>query len=272
MRNDDAAGGAPGRAEIGYRWPPAAMTVTRAEQLRLHGWCDIAPAVFGDVADPGLVARPPILANTAAIRATRPGWGPVHLVQRVLQRRPVALDESLICGGEVTALTAHARGTLVTSRWSYRDASGAEVFVVTPEVLMLDPAAAATPSTVPGTGSQQAPGGELLARHQCTPQTTRGYCAGSSNLIHLDTDYARGFGLRAPIIAGVQTINFLLAPLYREGPRAALAFSVRFRRPVFWDEALAIHGERDASGALVRTRASNADGRVVAELHCEAAA
>ena len=31
----------------------------------------------------------------ATIRASRPGWGPVHLLQRVHQARPIALGETL---------------------------------------------------------------------------------------------------------------------------------------------------------------------------------
>ncbi|MEQ8492712.1 MAG: MaoC/PaaZ C-terminal domain-containing protein, partial [Gammaproteobacteria bacterium] len=124
---------------------------------------------------------------------------------------------------------------------------------------------------VGGAAAHDAPDDEILAEHQCTPETTLGYCAGSSNLIHLDPDYARGFGLRAPIIAGVQTINFLLSPLYRARRPQALAFRVRFLRPVFWDEALTVRGRRDSAGALVATRAVNADGRSVADLVVEPA-
>lgn len=264
-----------GRAEVGYRWPEETVMVTRAEQERLHRWCAIEPQVFGDIADPALVARPPILHNTAAIRASRPGWGPVHVIQRVQQRRAIALDEPLVLRGEVTALSPHARGVMLVSRWSYRDADGAEVFVVTPDVLMLDPKPPAGEAreargTVSAGGTTEP--AETLAHHQCTPSSTLGYCEGSENLIHLDPDYARGFGLRAPIIAGVQTINFLVAPLYRERRRDALAFSVRFRRPVFWDEALEIRGRRDAAGGLAATWAVNETGRVVADLELVAPA
>lgn len=258
-----------GRAEAGYRWPDETVTVARAEQERLHRWCGIEPQVFGGTADPALVARPPILHNTAAIRATRPAWGPVHVVQRIEQRRPIALDESLVLSGEITALKPHARGVMLVSRWSYRDAAGAEVFVVTPDVLMLDPQPAAgtvREARASAAVDDTALPTETLAHHQCTPSSTLGYCEGSENLIHLDPDYARGFGLRAPIIAGVQTINFLVAPLYRESAPGALAFRVVFRRPVFWDEALEIRGRRDVAGRLAATWAINEAGRVVADL------
>jgi hydroxyacyl-ACP dehydratase HTD2-like protein with hotdog domain len=138
---------------------------------------------------------------------------------------------------------------------------------------MLDPQPAAgaareadRAAPLPDPGSDPAPPSETLAHHQCTPTSTLGYCEGSENLIHLDPDYARGFGLRAPIIAGVQTINFLVAPLYRASRPRALAFSVRFLRPVFWDDALEIHGRRDAAGGLTSTWATNEAGRVVATL------
>ncbi|MCP5199844.1 MAG: hypothetical protein H6977_07515 [Gammaproteobacteria bacterium] len=253
------------RAEVGYVYPAQDVTITADEQRRLHGWCDIAPEVFGDSADPTFVGRPPILLNTATIRASRPGWGPVHLLQRVHQARPIALGETLTLHGRVTALEPHPRGTLLCSRWEYRDAGGATPFVVEPEVLMLDPAAVPVRRPRPA-DSAESGDWEPLARHQCTPETTLGYCAGSSNLIHLDPDYARGFGLRAPIIAGMQTVNFLVAPLYREAAPAAFDLRIAFERPVFWDDALAISGRRDGAGRLVAVRAQNAEGKTVASL------
>ncbi|MGE0483927.1 MAG: MaoC/PaaZ C-terminal domain-containing protein [Gammaproteobacteria bacterium] len=255
------------RAEAGYRYPAFEVTITAAEQRRLHGWCDIAADVFGDVADPTFVGRPPILLNTATIQASRPGWGPVHLVQRLRQERPIRLDETLRVHGQVTALEPHARGTIMLSRWEYRDAAGATPFVVEPAVLMIDPqASAASRSQMTTTATSAETEWEPLARHVCSPETTLGYCEGSSNLIHLDPDYARGFGLRAPIIAGMQTVNFLVEPLYREAPPAAVEMCIEFLRPVFWDDELTVSGCRDATGRLVEIRALNGAGKAVAAL------
>ena len=62
---------------------------------------------------------------------------------------------------------------------------------------------------------------QAVLHKQCTPESTLGYCEGSTNLIHLDPDYAKSFGFRAPIIAGNQTVNFLPEGLALDGIPAA---------------------------------------------------
>ncbi len=63
----------------------------------------------------------------------------------------------------------------------------------------------------------------------------------------------------------MQTVNFLLEPVYRGQPPDTLALHIRFLRPVFWDDALVIEGFTDDSGALQAARALNADGKCVAD-------
>ena len=254
----------PYRTEIGYEFPVFDIAVSTAEQRRLHGHCDIGAAVYGDFADPTFIARDPITLNTQTILANHPERAPVHIVHRIEQRRPVRLDEPLRMAGRVTAIDEHPKGWTMTSVWEYRDVADEIVFVVTPDVLMIDP----EKPTSSGGGKPPAPDGafEALTRKQCSPETTLGYCEGSTNKIHLDPETARSFGFRAPIIAGNQTGNFLMEAVCRDGLPETLSVEARFLRPVFWDDAIKVEGRRNGDGAISEFRAVNADGKTVADL------
>lgn len=253
------------RVAAGFEFPVENITITRDEQRRLHGWCDIEPEVFGEVADPAFVARRPILLNTAMIRQSRPRWGQVHTVHRVTQHRPIRLDEALVMSGRINSLEPHPKGVVIKSTWIYRDERGEIPFIVAPDVLMVDPDIKPPPRSARSERDVDAEKYEFLTKKHCTPESTLGYCEGSENAIHLDPEYARGFGFRAPIIAGIQTVNFLMEPVYRKQPPESLVLTIRFLRPVFWDDTLVIEGRTDDSGALQAVRALNADGKCVAD-------
>lgn len=152
----------------------------------------------------------------------------------------------------------------MTSLWEYRNTDGEVVFVVTPDVLMIDPARPTAPGTSKRTSEPD--GFDLLLQKQCTPETTLGYCEGSTNKIHLDPETAQSFGFRAPIIAGNQTVNFLMAAVCRDGLPDTLAIEARFLRPVFWDDAIDIEGRCGRDGTYAHFRAANRDGKTVADL------
>lgn len=254
----------PYRTEVGYTFPVFEVTITPEEQHRLHGHCDIPESVYGDFADPTFIARDPITLNTQTILANHPERAPVHTVHRIEQHRPVRLGETLEMSGRVTAIDDHPKGWTMTSLWEYRNTDGEVVFVVTPDVLMIDPARPTAPGTSKRTSEPD--GFDLLLQKQCTPETTLGYCEGSTNKIHLDPETAQSFGFRAPIIAGNQTVNFLMAAVCRDGLPDTLAIEARFLRPVFWDDAIDIEGRCGRDGTYAHFRAANRDGKTVADL------
>ena len=99
------------RLEPGFQYPDRHISISSAEQHRLHSWCDMAPEVFGDVADPSLVGRLPVIIIADTIAACRPGWGQVHTIHRITQHRPIRLGESLtLQGAIVSAVLAGGRG------------------------------------------------------------------------------------------------------------------------------------------------------------------
>ncbi len=253
------------RAEIGYTFPAESICIDAKEQQRLHYWCGIDIELYDQHVDPTFVSRRPILLNTATAHASRPGWVPVHTIHRILQRRPITLGENLHMVGSIQTITPHSRGEVMTSVWHYLDAQQKIAFVVSPEVLMVAP----KPPRIEGAVTNPSKSAQFdfkpWGTKQCTPESTRGYCEGSKNLVHLDEAYARSFGFRAPIIAGMQTVNFLLEPLYHDRRRSELEVEIQFLRPVFWDDLLYIEVARDpADEEVVALRARNEAGKCVA--------
>lgn len=273
MSQADAAAEPAFRVEAGYDFPDETLIVTAAEQKRLHAWCDIPESRYGGSVDPTFLARRPVLLNTLSMTACRPEVGKVHIVHRLVQRRPAALDTPLAMTGRYTTIEDHPRGWIAHSAWEFRTADGAPVLTVAPQVMMIDPERARRPGE---SGKRSAgpaedeSGFEPLTHKQCTPENTCGYCEGTKNLIHIDPAHAQGFGFRAPIIAGNQTVNFLLEALALERVPETFDVTIRFRRPVFWDDALVVEGRRRGGGTLQAVRAVNGEGKVVADCRIDA--
>lgn len=253
--------------EPGFAYPEQIISIDVAEQRRLHGYCDIEPGLFGNTADPSLVSRLPIVMLSNTIVVQRPRWGQVHTVQRIEQRRPVATGEALNLYGTIDRCAPHPRGEIMKSTWRYIDACNKTVLVVRPDVLMIDPDGGSATAKKPGVAEAGAES-SLLWSKTCTPEKTVGYCEGTFNPIHDNPKVANSFGFRAPIIAGTQTMSFLLEPIYRRAAVDTLDVTIQFRRPVFWDDVLGIEAVENPQGYSY-IRASNADGKVVADCTIE---
>ena len=253
------------RLEPGYEFPQEEITVSEAEQHQLHGFCDTPPERYGDFVDPTFLARRTIRLNTEAIQACRPDCAPVHMVHRLKVHAPVRLGETITMTGQYIAIPEISRGWVTKTRWEFHRADGGHVLTVEPDVMMMDPSKA--PSEKKGARKERPAaddaGFETLLEKQCTPDTTLGYCEGTTNLIHTVPEVAAEYGFRAPIIAGNQTVNFLLEPLALEGVPAEMDVELKFLKPVFWDDAVNVQGRREG-GVLTALRAVNGDGETVA--------
>jgi acyl dehydratase len=254
------------RLEPGYEFPPEEITVSEADQHQKHAFCDMPPERYGDVVDPTFLARRTILLNTDAIQACRPDCAPVHIVHRLKVHAPVRLGETVTMTGTYIAIPEISRGWVTKSRWEFHRADGTHVLTVEPDVMMMDPSKA--PDGKKKGGRKERPaddeaGFETLLEKQCTPDTTLGYCEGTTNLIHTVPEVAKEYGFRAPIIAGNQTVNFLLEALALDGVPAEMDVELKFLKPVFWDDAVKVQGRRDG-GVLTALRAVNGDGETVA--------
>lgn len=255
------------RVEPGYEFDTVTLTVTRREQREKHGFSDIPESVYGDRADPGFLARYPIKVIGGALFACHPDRGYVHTVQRIRQLAPVALDEPIIVKGRFTDVVDHPRGWMMHAEFDYRRANGEPVLVVNPQALMADRTRMPPPGEKRPAAAPVEPEGtwEKVGFKQCTPEKVLGYCGDTDNKIHTDPEYARKFGMRAPITAGNQMVNYLLEAAAKDGLQDRMDVTIRFRRPVFWDDALDLVGRREG-GRLAEIRALKADGKVACDL------
>ena len=89
------------------------------------------------------------------------------------------------------------------------------------------------------------------------------FSADAENLIHSDPEVAQSFGYKAPIAGGVMAVHFMMAHLWRDGPLEALEMSVKFRRPMYWDDELALGTQEGDENCLAVLRTEN--GKVAAE-------
>jgi hypothetical protein len=67
-------------------------------------------------------------------------------------------------------------------------------------------------------------------------------------------------------------VNFVLEALSLDARPNSFDIEVRFRKPVFWDEAVTIEGRRDSAGTLTDICAVNAGGVAVADATVNAVA
>jgi acyl dehydratase len=249
----------------GLKFPEWDRVVTAAEQAEKLGCCGIDPAIHGDCADITLFAYAAVLsARRAGISVN----GRVHMSQSFDLRRPVRLGEPLHVRGEVETVTPERRGAIEESRFDFIAADGSVPLSTRRRSLVLDPKVGAERKAAGGAPrpaeSDPRAGMTLLARHTLVPEKTAAYSIEADNLIHSDPETARRFGFRAPVAAGLMAIHFMLAALCRPKSPTRLRMTVRFRRPMFWDDRLEVWARQDG-GAISALAVINAEGKVTSD-------
>ncbi|MDP6388319.1 MAG: MaoC family dehydratase [Alphaproteobacteria bacterium] len=257
---------------LGFQYAERRFAIARAYQEEKLSCCDIDPALYGDRVDATLLGFQVIQAMLdSGVELT----GQVHVSQRIRQRSPVALGETLTQTGRITAIETVDRGDLIHAAFDYTTPAGDVAVVV--ERSSLRPSAAADglapPKRTPSPPVERPAGFRVLGEKQLQPELVAHYSAEAGNLIHSDPDVAREHGLRAPIAAGLMGIHFLIEALSTPAPSDAFDVEIRFRRPMFWDDRLTVLG-REAAGRLVELRIENEQAKAtsVATVHQLAAA
>lgn len=223
----------------GFEYQARAMTVEAAEQNRLNALCDIGPEVFGEDMDPsGFIS----LAIQEGVRNRIHANGTVNMAQRIAMHRPMRLGEALTVRGRILEVQEVPRGRVATSETWYEGADGLRALTSGRSSLRPDAAIAATAR---GAGEKPAvivadPAAlRRVAGYTLTPAAVSAY-SGPHNPIHFDPEAARRGGFRAPIIGGGQGVRFLTAEIWKRGRPQALDMEINFRRPIFWDDAVAV--------------------------------
>ena len=267
----------------GLAFPDLPCTITREQQAKKLTCCGLDPALHGDRIDITQLAYTAILAVRAGGFSIN---GMVHMTQVFDLREPLLLGEPLLCRGTIISVTPERRGQIEESQFDFLRPDGSIPLSTRRSSLRLDPKIGAERKTADSAAQRQPEdprtGMDLIARHQLVPDKVAVYSDEAENLIHSDPETAHRFGFRAPIAAGLMAVHFMMAALCRPKPLARepsrpdlsksatgrhrppsrLRMSVRFRRPMFWDEELAVWGRSRADGTIAALALINPDSKV----------
>ena len=222
----------------GMKFTEREMTVQAAEQQRLVSVCGIDPRVFGGSIDPAAFIS---LAIQEGVRNKVHANATVNMVQRLVQHRPMTLDETLTVGGQILDVEDVPRGRVATSEVWFSGNDGQRA--LTSGRKSLRPGV--SKAGVRGAGDRPAPVitdlSTLTAVGQftLTPDCVKAY-SGPHNPIHFDPDVATRHGYRAPIMGGTQCVRFVTAAIWRRFKPRTLDMDIYFRRPLFWDDTFSV--------------------------------
>ena len=240
------------RLRPGFAFKTVEFSVARLFQECKHRAAGIDTGLYGGLADLTFLGHGAVKAiDESGISIV----GQVHMTQHFRQHHAIRLDELLTVTGKVSRTVPMQRGRQVFCVFDYRNAAGNLVCEV--ERSALRPSAEAERKGGPGgrAPDPEEDGFEEVAIHALNPDGVAAYSDDALNPIHNDPEIAARFGFRAPIAAGLMAINFYMAALVRGGVPDRIDLSVRFLRPMFWDDRLSLQRNRG------RLRLVNGEGR-----------
>ena len=227
----------------------------QAEKLASQG---LDASLFGNHVDPsffiGIGIRVGISSGISA-------EGNVNMLSRIVQHRPVVLGEVLMSKGRIVSVEVVPRGWRISTDVWFEGSDGKRAVSVPRVSLKPDPLKAGSR----GAGERPAPVVQdtamlkVVGEHQLTPSGTKSYSS-EGNAIHYEMEAANKSGFRAPIIGGGQGVHFLMAAIWGHGLQQA-ELDIYFRRPVFWDDTIAVGVSSDMSAV-----ASLREGKVLTEM------
>jgi acyl dehydratase len=236
-----------------FKYPEYEVCVDAKEQATKLSCCNIAPDVYGDYADVTHFAVETILA---AKRGGASINGSVHVSQDFEVRAPVKLGETLTLRGEVTSVEPVPKGDMVACRFEFVRPNGDVPLVLGRTSLRADPSRMHAPKNTQRRAktSPEPSNLQLASSHQLEPEKVARYSDEADNLIHSDPAVAKQFGFEKPIAGGLMAVRYMMSHLWRNGPVASLNMSVRFMRPMFWDDELKLHVSEAPAQQLVMLR------------------
>ena len=253
----------------GFNYLPDTVAVTAAHQIDKLLACGIDADIFAGHVDPAFFIG---IAIHAGINSGISAEGNINMLQSLRMHRPVLLDEELAVKGQIVAVTEVPRGLRVDTDVWFEDTHGQRVISAPRTSLRPDPQRAESKSHSAGVtdkdkykykdkGAGERPQPvvddlsalEFLASYQLTPEGVRAYSM-EGNSIHYEMEPAQKAGFRAPLIGGGMGVHFLMAELWQAhkqsgGPEAFDA-EIYFRRPIFWDDAVAVYSRADEKSGL----------------------
>jgi acyl dehydratase len=244
----------------GFNYLPNTVAVTAAHQIDKLLACGIDAEIFAGQVDPAFFIG---IAIHAGINSGISAEGNINMLQSLRMHRPVLLGEELEVKGQIVAVTEVPRGLRVDTDVWFEDTHGQRVISAPRTSLRPDPQRAESKKHSAGVTDKDNDKGagerpqpvvddlsalEFLASYQLTPEGVRAYSM-EGNSIHYEMEPAQKAGFRAPLIGGGMGVHFLMAELWQAhkqsgGPEAFDA-EIYFRRPIFWDDAVAAYSRAD---------------------------
>lgn len=250
--------------EPGFEFPERPVVRAAADQARWLAAAGVDPAVWAGVAEPTLWGNDGF-RGMKLVRQQPNGY--VHVEQLMEIAGPVPLGEEVRFRGTTVSVEPVRKGRMVTQRFEVVRPGGVVAVILTHVGLLPDPAAMVErggPERIGAGGVSPEPEPlEPLAGQTMSPDRVTTFSREVGNLIHFDPVFAQGLGFRAPLAQGLQTMTWMVGAL---GPTQPLEVRCRFRRPVFWDEAMTLAGRRDGDGRLAYLETRNQAGKATAQL------
>lgn len=247
--------------EAGFVFPERRITRNADDQARWLSAAGADPAVWSGVAETTLWGNDGF-RGMKIVRQQPNGY--VHIEQIMAVTGHVRLGEEIRFRGVTEAVEPVRKGRLVTQRFEVVGPDDAALAVLTHVGLLPDPAAMTARDAKAGAGGRDdLIGLEPIAEQVLTPERVTTFSREVGNLIHFDPSFAQSLGYRAPLAQGLQTMTWMVGAL---GPVLPLTVRCRFRRPVFWDDAMRLWGEKGPDGRWRRLVTTNDTGRITADL------
>jgi acyl dehydratase len=213
---------------------------------------DVPVSAYGQRVDPALLGNECYRALRAA-GISIDGW--VQTVQGFDQSRAARLGEALDVSFEVAGLRPHRRGEWLHLRFDFKDRDERHVMTADIEAIRTD----IDKMGALGGGQPAETDAPVLAQKHLTPARVTDFSGYVGNEIHLDAAFAQARGFRQPVAQGLMTTGFFTGALAGAGPIGRLRMTSRYLSPVFWDDTVAIRGDRTHMMAIT------GDGRLAAE-------
>jgi len=211
---------------------------TQARCLRAVG---LDPASHGEAVAPALLGNEAYRALRAA-GLSIDGW--IETDVHFDQRDPARLGEPLTLEFHVAEGAPHPRGWRTRLVFEFMRPHAAPLLRFSVGAIQSEPRAA---PARPARAAADDPRAGLVreAGVQLTPQAVLEFSTYVGNEIHLDPEFARQQGFRAPVAQGLMTTALMTGAPMAARPYRRLDARVRYLRPVFWDDALELWRDSD---------------------------
>lgn len=219
----------------GFEFPETVIQVSEEEQRHKLSCCDIDGSIYGNEVDITMLGLPTLEILMAA---DVPVVGAVHLFQKFHQHSPFVLGEAIVVNGKIKEVLPHERGCILSCEFRYTDPMGN--VRVEAQRSGIVPVGAKEKSHENFRPSEQLDGFLERNRYLLNPKKVADFSSEAGNLIHSDPKIAKQHGFRAPIAAGLMGLHFYRKFIGENFENKSFDLQVWFRRPMFWDDELAL--------------------------------